>query len=152
VRRSDAVRAVGNSALRDRAAGGFSFAAALPARILSDDLDNPFRSSTRLFEDHRELDPPHAPLTAIEELGAGRFSHWQNTLIFSTSDGSSALENGRRYRALIEFECSEEESSSPTLEGHALAQTNLARLILTTAIEESGVPSRPSISPSISSS
>src|SRR5438034_3321271 len=101
---------------------GFSFAAALPAGTLSDDLDNPFRSSTRLFEDHRELGPPHAPLTAIEQLGGGRFSHWQTTLIFSTRDDSSALENSKSYRALIEFERSEKESPFPAIEGHALAQ------------------------------
>ena len=101
---------------------GFSFAAALRGGVLGDDLDNPFRSTTRLFEDHRELGPPHAPHVAIEELGGGRFSHWQTTLVFSTSDGSCAFENGKTYRALIEFECSPEESSSPTIEGHALAQ------------------------------
>ena len=101
---------------------GFSFAAALRARVLGDDLDNPLQSATRLFEDHRELGPPHAPHVAIEELGEGRFSHWQNSLIFSTSDGSSALENGRSYRALVELKGSEQDNSFPTIHGHALAQ------------------------------
>jgi len=101
---------------------GFSFVAALPAAVLGDDLGNPFQSTTRLFENHRELGPPHAPHLAIEELGGGRFSHWETALVFSTSDGSCALENGKTYRALIEFDRSSEESRSPTIEGHALAQ------------------------------
>jgi len=101
---------------------GFSFVAALPAAVLGDGLGNPFQSTTRLFENHRELGPPHAPHLAIEELGGGRFSHWETALVFSTSDGSCALENGKTYRALIEFDRSSEESRSPTIEGHALAQ------------------------------
>ncbi len=123
--------------------GGFSLAASLRAGVLGDDLKNPCRSTTRLFEDHRELGPPHAPHTAIEKLGAGRFSHWEETLIFSTSDESSPLENGRRYRALIEFEPSKESSSS-TLEGHALVQIQAGTLNY--SYRESVVPSRPLIS------
>src|SRR5215211_4089278 len=82
--------------------GRLAFVAVLPSNAIGDVSEKPFQAPTRLFEDHRELGPPHAPHTAIEEHGTGRFSHWDTTLVFSTSDGSSALHNGRTYRALLE--------------------------------------------------
>jgi O-methyltransferase len=59
-------------------------------------------STLRLFEDEHELGPAHAIHDEIRRKGGGRFSHWGRALYFSTSDGSSPLANGRRYRALLE--------------------------------------------------
>jgi O-methyltransferase len=58
-------------------------------------------SSLRLFEDEHELGPAHALHDSIRREGGGRFSHWDNSVFFSTSDGSSPLKNGRRYMALV---------------------------------------------------
>jgi cephalosporin hydroxylase len=99
--------------------GQLAFVAVLPSRAIGDVSEKPFRSATRLFEDHRELGPPHAPHSAIAEHGAGRFSHWGSTLVFSTSDGSSALDNGRTYRALLEIKRAPE-TGTTALEGSAL--------------------------------
>jgi hypothetical protein len=41
--------------------------------------------------------PRHAIHDAIENEGAGRYSHWNGGLIFSTGDGSDPNTNGRRY-------------------------------------------------------
>lgn len=63
---------------------------------------SPMRSSLRLFEDGNELGYAHALHDEIRELGGGRFSHWEESLFFSSSDGSVPGSNGRIYQALIE--------------------------------------------------
>lgn len=66
----------------------------------ADDLDNPFRSSLRLYEDGHAL-VGHTVHQQIRTAG-GYFSHWRNALIFSASDGSDPRVNGRGYTATIE--------------------------------------------------
>jgi hypothetical protein len=63
--------------------------------------DGGTRSTAVLCEDERQLGPPHAKLSDIGALGAGRYAHQQlHGILFSTSDGSNPNDNGRRYRAL----------------------------------------------------
>lgn len=54
-------------------------------------------SQAVLLEDGKPLGPAHALHDAIRSRGGGRFSHWERTVYFSTSDGSSPRTNGRRY-------------------------------------------------------
>jgi SAM-dependent methyltransferase len=50
-----------------------------------------------IYEDGIPLAYPHAHHDEIVQLGQGRFVHWGEQLIFSTSDNSDPRENGRRY-------------------------------------------------------
>lgn len=51
-----------------------------------------------LYENDRPLGPPHAHHETIRRVGGGAYSHWQDSLYFSTSDGSDPRTNGRTYR------------------------------------------------------
>jgi hypothetical protein len=77
-----------------------------PWQAPGDDMEHPRRSTVQLFEDGHPLGPAHALHVDIIAKGGGAFSHWRNTLIFSTSDGSDALTNGRTYQITAEAELS----------------------------------------------
>ncbi len=83
---------------------GKAFSYTLPANPLSsvfklagDNLQTPDRSTLRVLEDGRQLGPAHTLHADIKALGGGRFSHWGDQLVFSTSDGSSPKTNARVY-------------------------------------------------------
>ncbi len=63
----------------------------------ADSSDALRRSNWVLLEDSIALGPAHATHREIETLGGGRYSHWNSSLIFSSSDGSDPRTNGRRY-------------------------------------------------------
>jgi hypothetical protein len=69
----------------------------LPYVPQGDANEAPHRSGLALFENGRALGPPHAPHSQIRERGSGQYSHWNNSIIFSTSDGSDPRINGRIY-------------------------------------------------------
>jgi SAM-dependent methyltransferase len=50
-----------------------------------------------VYEAGRALGPPHSPHADIRASGSGRFSHWQELVYFSASDGSDPNTNGRAY-------------------------------------------------------
>lgn len=55
------------------------------------------RSRLRLYENGIALGPAHSLHVRIRRRGLGAFSHWENRLIFSTSDNSDPNLNGRQY-------------------------------------------------------
>lgn len=61
----------------------------------------PTRSSARIFENGRLLGPGHTVHEDIRRNGGGRYSHWQESLYLSTSDGSDPRTNGRRYEMKV---------------------------------------------------
>lgn len=63
----------------------------------SDGVSAPTRATTRVYEDGRPLGPAHSSHEAIRQVGRGRFSHWGETLYFSSSDGTDPRSNGRAY-------------------------------------------------------
>jgi hypothetical protein len=65
----------------------------------SDSPRAPQASSLELYEDGRLLGPSHWSHNDIRDNGRGAFSHWNEVLLFSASDGSSPLTNGRNYLA-----------------------------------------------------
>lgn len=72
----------------------------LAARLLSIEADsnrNNNASKLELLEDGRPVGPSHSIHAEISGLGGGRYSHWENALIFSSSDGSDPRTNGRKY-------------------------------------------------------
>jgi hypothetical protein len=55
-------------------------------------------SQLMLFEDGKQLGPPHALHADIREKGEGRYSHWtREGLYMSASDNSDPRTNGRIY-------------------------------------------------------
>jgi hypothetical protein len=73
---------------------GNCYVAPLPKKLISDSNGG---SRLKLFEDGRELPHPHSNHDDIRELGAGRYSHWNDAVFFSSSDNSDPAKNGRRY-------------------------------------------------------
>lgn len=82
--------------------GGFAYAVSLSPFIGYNQIDGdsneyPSRSLLRLEESNRALGPAHSIHEEIRNSGRGRFSHWGDVLIFSTSDNSNPALNGRAY-------------------------------------------------------
>jgi hypothetical protein len=59
------------------------------------------RSRVFLFEGPRQLPYPSALHDHIRRYGGGRYSHWGEDFVFSSSDNSNPNENGRQYTLLI---------------------------------------------------
>jgi 2-polyprenyl-3-methyl-5-hydroxy-6-metoxy-1,4-benzoquinol methylase len=53
------------------------------------------------YEDKQQLGFPHSLHADIIKFGGGRFSHWGQELLFSTSDASDPRTNGRKYDIVI---------------------------------------------------
>jgi hypothetical protein len=71
-------------------------------RVLSvvpfgDTVECSTRSPVLLCEDGKLLGPAHSLHQDIRNLGQGRYSHWGESILFSTSDNSDPNENGRKY-------------------------------------------------------
>ena len=54
-------------------------------------------SNLRLFENGKEIGPPHSLHTDIRNAGGGRYSHWGITLYFAASDNSDPTTMKRVY-------------------------------------------------------
>jgi len=67
-------------------------------RSIADNEEYLYRSPLLLFEDDVLLQPAHAMHEDIRNMGRGCYSHWNETLFFSTSDNSNPNTNGRIYR------------------------------------------------------
>lgn len=58
-------------------------------------------SPVYVFEDKQQLSFPNSIHADIVRHGAGRFSHWGNELLFSSTDNSDPHSNGRVYEIAI---------------------------------------------------
>lgn len=58
-------------------------------------------STMQLYENGVPLGPAHAVHHDIRLYGQGQYSHWGNTLYFSTSDNTNPLSNGRKYTYIM---------------------------------------------------
>jgi 2-polyprenyl-6-hydroxyphenyl methylase/3-demethylubiquinone-9 3-methyltransferase len=81
----------------DHQGGNLYRASVLQIGTLGDTPTNPQVSPVRLREDGKMIGLAHSMHAEIGELGRGRFSHWGDTLYFSTSDNSDPNSNGRAY-------------------------------------------------------
>jgi hypothetical protein len=80
----------------------FGWRAAVPEfRGLSDNLVKCYRSHLELYEDGVRLRPAHSTHECVRTIGRGRFSHWAECVLFSTSDNSDPNTNGRTYTCQI---------------------------------------------------
>ncbi|WP_424467785.1 hypothetical protein [Parvibaculum sp.] len=84
--------------------GGDAFSAPVPHSYLgpfvvfvTDTVSKGAASNLQLFEDGKNLGPAHSLHVDISMDGRGRFSHWGQALIFSSSDRSDPRTNGRSY-------------------------------------------------------
>jgi SAM-dependent methyltransferase len=74
---------------------GYAYAAKLPTLAALSDAEGGCPSPLQLTEDGRQIGPAHAIHDLIRDLGGGRFSHWGEWLMFSTSDNRPP--GARRY-------------------------------------------------------
>jgi hypothetical protein len=80
-----------------RSDSGFAYKIGYDLPEIGDSNTSPTVSKLKLFENGVELGPAHSNHNDIRSFGLGQFSHWGNTLLFSTSDNSNPLTNGRKY-------------------------------------------------------
>jgi hypothetical protein len=80
-----------------RVDSGFCYKIGYDLPEIGDSNATPSASKLKLFENGVELGPAHSVHHDIRAFGLGQFSHWGNTLYFSTSDNSDPLTNGRKY-------------------------------------------------------
>lgn len=66
------------------------------------------RSLLNVFEDGEMLGPPSSPHDLIRSNGNGSYSHWGNTLYFSSSDNTSCIDNNKEYMITIPSNIDEE--------------------------------------------
>ncbi len=76
---------------------GFMWSAGVDGLPIGDTMDDSGAARTVIYEDGDALGPAHAIHDEIRTKGLGRFSHWKDGIMFSTSDNSSPRENGRTY-------------------------------------------------------
>jgi hypothetical protein len=69
--------------------------------VADDVMPNHDSSPIFIFEDKRQLESPHSMHADIVKLGAGRFSHWGEELLFSSSDNSDPQSNNRTYEIVV---------------------------------------------------
>lgn len=78
--------------------GEFGYKVCLPLpKSAGSSLEHNYRSRYMLYEDGRELFP-YQSYYSIAERGGGRFRHWEDSLLFSSSDNSPVMSNRRKYR------------------------------------------------------
>ncbi|WP_395803598.1 polysaccharide lyase family 1 protein [Daejeonella sp.] len=80
---------------------GFAYYLERKFIIPGDSESSPTSSTLKLFENGKELGPAHTSHKDIRVYGKGRFSHWGNSLYFSSSDNTDPRKNGRRYTFTI---------------------------------------------------
>lgn len=62
-----------------------------------DTVEAPHQSRLALFENGVPLGPAHCGHHLVREQGRGQYSHWGDSLLFSTSDNTDPRFNGRIY-------------------------------------------------------
>jgi SAM-dependent methyltransferase len=83
--------------------GGHAWVAHVPQFLSdADTVEAPRRSLLMLCENGLPLGFAHAPHAQIEAYGGSRYSHWGDSLIFSTTDRSDPNSNGRRYSVYLD--------------------------------------------------
>jgi hypothetical protein len=77
---------------------GQAYVALLPdLKEVADSMESLRRSPYLLCEDDMAFGEPHTSHNVIRRSGRGNFSHWNDAVYFSSSDGSDPNTNGREY-------------------------------------------------------
>ena len=61
------------------------------------DSDSPGSSNLLMFEDGRAIGPSHSIHADIRDQGHGLYSHWNGSIVFSSTDGTDPRINGHAY-------------------------------------------------------
>ncbi|MEW5758308.1 MAG: DUF6541 family protein [Candidatus Omnitrophota bacterium] len=69
-------------------------------KSFGDNNSSPFSSKVMLMENGTPLKSGHSLHQDIKDKGKGRYSHWTNYVLFSSSDNSDPRINGRSYSVL----------------------------------------------------
>lgn len=77
--------------------GDFGYRVRIPHFPKGDYPGNCEASRLFLFEDGKLIGMPHVVGATVMALGAGRYIHWDQTLLFSTPDNTDPNSNGRSY-------------------------------------------------------
>ena len=78
--------------------GTFGYKVRLPmSKSAGSSLEHVYRSRYMLYEDARPL-LPYRSYSSIAERGGGGFRHWEDCLLFSSSDNLPVESNQRKYR------------------------------------------------------
>jgi hypothetical protein len=89
----------------DKSAHMFLFDSPCLRQWEDDDVKNQ-RSPVIVYEDDKPLGPAHSPHHEIEKIGLGRYAHWKGFgILFSSSDNSNPIYNGRNYWAVTPAKC-----------------------------------------------
>ncbi len=81
---------------------GYAYKASLRSLAsLSDSNANLSRSPALLCENNDLLGPPHTPWAEIAKQGSGRYSHFDDSVVFSSSDNTDPNVNNRRYTVVV---------------------------------------------------
>jgi hypothetical protein len=81
---------------------GYAYKVSIPKLSgVGDTAELATRSPTVVCEGDHRLGPGHTPFTEIVQKGAGRFSHYNDLVVFSSSDGTNPNSNGRQYKVVI---------------------------------------------------
>ena len=72
-------------------------------RQVADCPENPLQSVVFLYENGVNVGPGHSSHLDIIARGQGRYSHWGDGIIFSTSDHSDPNTNGRTYSIRLRY-------------------------------------------------
>jgi hypothetical protein len=81
---------------------GLASAVRAPSLDSEADTIGRVKSPYVVYEGNQPLGPAHTLHTEISKLGHGRFSHWKGIgFIISSSDGTNAASNGRRYWVVL---------------------------------------------------
>jgi hypothetical protein len=68
-------------------------------QLAGDTMRAPVASTLRLYEDGHPVGLPHAPHADIASKRGGAYSHWNDTLVFTSGDNSDPRINGHKYYA-----------------------------------------------------
>lgn len=83
---------------------GYAWAAQVPRHGAGCDTGElSRRSRLMLFEDGDPVGFAHAPHAHIQAHGTGRYSHWGDSLVFSSTDNTDPNANGRTYAICAAF-------------------------------------------------
>jgi len=80
---------------------GYAYKVSIPQLSGVGDTERGLFSPTIVCEGDHRMGPGHTPFVEIIQKGGGRFIHYNDTVVFSSSDNTDPNSNGRRYKIVI---------------------------------------------------
>lgn len=82
---------------------GYAYKVLVPELSDLGDMAGSTRSPAVICEGDHVMGPGHTPFAEVVQKGFGRFSHYNNQVVFSSSDNTDPNSNGRQYKIVIPF-------------------------------------------------